>query len=195
MTTPPPAATGHTDNPPRQGARSRRRLRLWFFHLLYRQLSWLYDAVSWTASLGQWDRWRRLALSYVESGPVLEVGFGTGGLLADTARAGWQVTGLDLSPQMQARAASLLDRTGLDVPRLRADVHALPFASGAFPTLISTFPAEFILEPEVWGELARVLRPGRPGGGAWDRNQARPSPVARPVPSVPRRQTHSRVGT
>jgi len=40
----------------------------------------------------------------VTGGPVLEIGCGSGRLLAPLARAGYEVTGVDQSPEMLARA-------------------------------------------------------------------------------------------
>lgn len=36
----------------------------------------------------------------------------------------------------------------------------MPFADGAFDTIVSTFPAPYILAEATLGECARVLRPG-----------------------------------
>ena len=58
------------------------------FHLLYHQLAFTYDAVAWLVSLGQWPAWRRLALQFVQPGPILELAYGTGGLFVDMIEAG-----------------------------------------------------------------------------------------------------------
>ena len=58
-----------------------RQVYLLLYRLLYNELAWAYDAVSWAVSLGRWDVWRRAALPYVRGDHVLEVGFGTGALL------------------------------------------------------------------------------------------------------------------
>ena len=71
------------------------RLYLWATHRLYSQLAWAYDPVSWLVSLGRWNHWRRMALDHVQSGPILEIGFGTGQLLIDMTRRGPQSFDLD----------------------------------------------------------------------------------------------------
>ena len=48
------------------------------FHLLYNELAWSYDLVSWAVSLGQWRTWGRASLRYLLGPRVLEVAFGTG---------------------------------------------------------------------------------------------------------------------
>ena len=146
----------------RSGSRSRLplvpRLYLWATERLYHQFAWAYDAVAWAVSLGQWSAWRRAALEYVSGPRVLELGFGTGALLAEMGRRQWDVVGLEMSPQMQRVAARRLRGAGLDLPRVRADAAALPFRSRTFDTVVSTFPSGYILDPTVLAEVARVLR-------------------------------------
>jgi ubiquinone/menaquinone biosynthesis C-methylase UbiE len=134
------------------------RLYGWATHRLYDELAWAYDPISSLVSAGRWDRWRRMALDYVAGPRVLEVGFGTGELLCTLKRQGYDVYGAEFSPAMLRVAASKLRRRGLNIPRARARVQALPFASGAFDTVISTFPAEYIVDPAGLKELGRVLR-------------------------------------
>lgn len=52
------------------------------------------------------DFWLELAETY--SGPILELGCGTGRVLLNLARRGYEVTGLDNSPAMLARLAAKL---------------------------------------------------------------------------------------
>lgn len=64
-----------------------------------------------------------LELAREIGGPVLDVGCGTGRLTRAFAEAGLDVTGLDLSPAMLARARSLSD--GLDVEWIQSDVRTM----------------------------------------------------------------------
>jgi SAM-dependent methyltransferase len=50
-------------------------------------------------------------------------------------------------------------RLGIPAPRVLASAFALPFASALFDTVVSTFPAGYILRVDALRELARVLRP------------------------------------
>ena len=130
------------------------------FQLLYGPMAWSYGLVSWLASLGQWRAWQRAALPYIQGQDVLELAHGPGHLLHDLAGAGYAATGVDLSPQMGRRAQRLLRRRGLSVPLVRGRGEQLPFASGSFDTVVSTFPTPFILAGDTLQSVHRVLRPG-----------------------------------
>src|SRR5260370_38001805 len=80
------------------------------FSLLYNQLAWTYDGVSWLVSAGQWRNWQRSALPFLPGRPVLEVAHGTGNLLLDLASLGLEPIGLDLSPAMSRIASRKLKR-------------------------------------------------------------------------------------
>lgn len=141
------------------------RLYLWATYRLYDELAWAYDLASWLVSLGQWAGWRRAALDHVTGQSVLEVGFGTGELLAEMTGQGLRVVGLELSAPMHRIAARKLARRGLAVPRVRALVQAMPFPDGRFDSIVSTFPAGYILEDASWQEFARLLCAPDPASG------------------------------
>jgi len=131
------------------------------FRLLYNELAWLYDPVSWLASLGLWRRWQQTALQFLPPrGPILEVGFGPGHLLADLAGRGYRVVGLDLSAAMIRQAARRLQHQGLAVPICRGSALALPFAPETFEAVVVTFPTLYVYAPEWGSQLCRVLKPG-----------------------------------
>ena len=111
---------------------------------------------------------------------VLEVGAGTGRVLAPLAAAGAWAVGLDVSPGMlrllQAKAAGLADGGGLH-PVL-ADAHRLPFPATAFDAAVLVHILHLVgAWPPVLVELGRVVRPGgvlalgldegQPGEAAW----------------------------
>ncbi len=136
------------------------------FRLLYHELAWTYELVAWTVSLGLWRRWREAAIEFLPPGArVLEVGAGRGVLALEMARRGWTVIALDRSPQMvrgalrRFRAASA---RGVSRPPhvVRADVRHPPFRCEAFAAVVSTFPTEFILAPQVIQAAARLLSSG-----------------------------------
>ncbi len=130
------------------------------FNLLYHQMAWSYDAVSWLVSLGQWRAWQEAALPYARGGRVLELAHGPGHMLLALARAGYTVAGLDLSPQMGRLARRRLARTGCRVALVRGRGQALPFAANSFDTVYSSFPTPFILADETLQSVWRVLAPG-----------------------------------
>jgi ubiquinone/menaquinone biosynthesis C-methylase UbiE len=129
------------------------------FELLYHQMAWSYDAVSWLASLGQWRAWQAAALPYVRGSRVLELAHGPGHMLLALARAGHTVTGLDLSPQMGRMAQRRVWRAGWTVALVRGRGQALPFAPHSFDAVYSSFPTPFILAEETLRSLWRVLGP------------------------------------
>jgi SAM-dependent methyltransferase len=142
------------------------RCYLWAAHRLYNELAFLYDPVSWLVSMGRWAIWRRVALDYVEGPRVLEVGFGTGELLLELAGRGLAVCGLEPSRAMHRVTARKLAKRGIEAPRLRGLTQSLPIANACLDTVVSTFPAEYILDPATMREVARVLRlPGHAASG------------------------------
>ena len=134
------------------------RLYWWASRLRYAQLAWSYDLAAWLVSNGQWRTWQRVGLRDVPAGRVLEMAFGPGHLLKERADAGHPMIGIDRSPQMVRKAARRLRRAGHVARLVRGDVRALPFAGGQFEAILSTFPAEFIVDPLVHAEARRVLR-------------------------------------
>ncbi len=123
------------------------------FRLLYHELAWTYDVVSWVVSLGEWRRWQRAALPYVQGPRVLEIGHGPGHMLLALQMKGCRVMGLDLSPQMGRLARTRAP----SVPLVRGRVQDLPFAEGSFDTVLATFPTEYVVEERTITAVARVL--------------------------------------
>jgi ubiquinone/menaquinone biosynthesis C-methylase UbiE len=136
------------------------------FRLLYNELAFTYDWVSWGTSLGQWRAWQRRALPRLTGGPrVLEMAHGTGDTLIDLVEQGYQPVGLDLSPYMSRLAQRKLARRGRSAPLVRGQAQALPFAAGAFPAIVATFPTEYIMDPAALAEFHRVLQSADPDAG------------------------------
>ena len=136
-----------------------RFLRWAFFHF-YNTFAFTYDAVSALVSLGQWRAWTDAAIPHVRGARVLEIAFGTGNLQLDMRAAGIAPFGADLSPNMARIAAGKLRRAGYRPQLARASVLALPYGSGAFDSLVLTFPPNFLQSPQAVDEMRRVLAPG-----------------------------------
>jgi len=134
------------------------RIYLCLARLLYHQFAWAYDAVAWLVSWGHWSTWRLAALDYLPGGALLEVGFGTGSLLIELAKKGERVVGLEASSQMHQVTAFKLHRENLTVKRVQGRTQALPFPDRNFDAIVSTFPAEFIVEEASLREFYRVLK-------------------------------------
>ena len=128
-----------------------------------------YDALVWVLTLGNERRFRqRLAeLARLDAGQsVLDVGCGTGAL-AIAAKgfvgAGGEVTGVDPSPEMVARAKRKAAKAGVDVRFEVGTIEALPFPDAAFDTALSTLMLHHLTDDGLekgLGEVARVLKAG-----------------------------------
>lgn len=143
------------------------KLYLWACERLYAELAWSYDWVSWLVSWGAWPRWQTVACQYLQGEQLLEIGFGTGTMLAALAQRGHQITGLEYSPAMQRQTTRKLLRRRLIVPRVQAAAQAMPLPTAYFDTILSTFPSSYITDPATLAECARVLRRptvDQPGG-------------------------------
>jgi len=137
-------------------------LRKWWFglvhfgfRLLYNEMAWTYGLVSWGVSLGQWRQWQLAALPFVQGRWVLELGHGPGHMLLALQNQGHDVIGLDLSPFMGQQARK---RTQHTVPLVRGRVQDLPFGPAVFDTILSTFPTDYIIDPQTLAAAHRVLK-------------------------------------
>jgi len=105
------------------------------------------------------------------SGPVLEVGVGTGALAVPLAERGARVVGVDLSTAMLAQ----LRRKSATLPVVAADATVMPFADHAFGGAFARWVLHLIPGwRRVVDEICRVVVPGgvaviEPGGyrGDW----------------------------
>jgi SAM-dependent methyltransferase len=136
-------------------------LRRLLFEALYKN-RYLYRFASTVPFAGQWRVWQRLVLPRLVGHDVLELGCGLGDLLADMCEAGYACYAVERSPEMVEAARATLRRRGVGRPAqvLLGEAQRLPFAAAAFDTVVSTFPSEYIFDPDTIAEVARVLRPG-----------------------------------
>lgn len=109
-------------------------------------------------------RWRELLWSKVpqpgeKSLRILEVGVGTG-LNFRFYPEGAEVTAIDLSPKMIAKARSKAERDGVKVDLREMDVQRLDFPDNCFDVVVSTCVFCSVPDP-ILGlrEVARVLKP------------------------------------
>lgn len=93
---------------------------------------------------------------------VLDVGCGTGVVALTARRVGAKVTGLDLTPELLARAKEHSGVTGFDdIAWREGDVEDLPFSDDEYDVVLSQFGHMFAPRPEVAiKEMLRVLKPG-----------------------------------
>lgn len=134
-------------------------LRLFFKHL-YTKFAWAYDLVAWTTSMGQWKTWQSAAIEVLPNGDLLEVGHGPGHLLLTLAQHERKIIGVDSSIQMGRITARRLRQNGYRPNVIRSLVQHLPLPSGHFSCVLSTFPSEYIFDPDTLSEVRRILRSG-----------------------------------
>jgi SAM-dependent methyltransferase len=92
---------------------------------------------------------------------VLDVACGTGVVSVTAARVDARVTGLDLTPELLARARENASIAKVEVDWHEGDVEHLPFGDATFDIVLSEFGHIFAPRPEVAiGEMLRVLKPG-----------------------------------
>jgi demethylmenaquinone methyltransferase / 2-methoxy-6-polyprenyl-1,4-benzoquinol methylase len=127
---------------------------------LFAPLGASYDRVGAVLSLGQDPLWRRFLVSRLprDGGHVLDVATGTGLVAAELLRRGFDVTGLDQSPEMLEVAR---DRLAGRARIVEGSAEALPFPDGAFDHLTVTYLLRYVDDPEATlVELSRVVRSG-----------------------------------
>src|SRR5260221_13700919 len=112
------------------------RLVKFGFRLLYNEMAFTYDTVSWVVSLGEWRTLQRAAIKHLGVPPgaqVLELAHGTAALQIDLRAAGFEPVAGDYSPHIGRIARPRLLKQH-NVPKLaRAGAQALPFADSSFP--------------------------------------------------------------
>lgn len=139
------------------------RFYLWLTERLYNEFAWAYDLVSWVVSAGNWATCRREAIRHIAGKRVLELGFGTGELLIDLQQHAYDAYGLESSPAMhKVTTRKLLERGFFSIPRIYGLAQHLPFPNSSFDTVVSTFPSNYILDPETLAEVKRVLQASDP---------------------------------
>jgi len=115
--------------------------------------------------------WRRVAAN--ATGPVLELGCGTGRVSLPLARAGVNLIGIDRSEPMLERARRRIlksSRSRIRKPQqslrlIRGDIRALPFDDDAFRMLLAPYGIlQSLIRPRALtatlASVARVLAPG-----------------------------------
>jgi ubiquinone/menaquinone biosynthesis C-methylase UbiE len=128
---------------------------------LYRRFAPVYDVVTRLFSLARWRGWQNRVLPYAEA-RILDVGCGTGALLPRLAARG-EATGVDLSPDMLARAVRRQREGSFAAALVCGDVEHLPFRDGAFESVVSTFAVNAMPNlDKALSEMLRVLESGGP---------------------------------
>jgi SAM-dependent methyltransferase len=92
---------------------------------------------------------------------VLDVATGTGNLAIPAAKAGAEVTGIDIAPNLIEQAIGRAKAEGVNAKFEVGDAEALPYEDNTFDMVITMFGAMFAPRPDVTAaELIRVTKPG-----------------------------------
>lgn len=140
--------------------RSRSLLRK-SIEFIYQRVPGPYDRLSDFFTLGHGRNWQRATIGFLLGPRVLEVGMGTGNLQVDLMHSDYQVYGLDYSFAMLQEASRKARKAGRGRLMLcRGRTQELPFATGSFDSVVSTFGSDYLTSVETHQEIWRVLRPG-----------------------------------
>jgi ubiquinone/menaquinone biosynthesis C-methylase UbiE len=127
----------------------------------YRRIAPVYDLLELPFEYTRYRPLRRMLFAGL-SGRILDAGVGTGRNIpfypADS-----EVTGIDTSPEMLARAERRRARLGARVELLERDVRATGFPDGSFDAVVATFLFCVLAEQDqvpALRELARVCKSG-----------------------------------
>jgi len=130
------------------------------FHLFYTHLAFLYDPALKLALRGRWIEWQlSLKQHFRGERKILEIGCGTGGLLAELQKYNLKIIGIDQSHQMVRIALRKVKDIGSPLFLVVAQAQALPFKNDSFDTILSMFPSEYIRCRKTWREIRRLLAP------------------------------------
>lgn len=130
-----------------------------FFEKLYSTYAWAYDLVAWISSMGQWRTWQSAALDGIPEGEILEIGHGPGHLILKLTQLDRKVYGIDPSAQMTRIAWRRIRHAGYDPLIIRSKAQRMPLPKGRFSVILSTFPSQYIFDPDTLAEVYRILRP------------------------------------
>ena len=131
-----------------------RRFMRFFYFLLYHPFAFTYDLVAWVVSFGKWNDWVLSIFPFIEGTRILELGHGPGHLQRFLLDRGLSPVALDESTQMGRIAKR---RLGGKHKLTRGIAQSLPFSPEVFETVVSTFPSEYIFDPQTLKEIRRVL--------------------------------------
>jgi ubiquinone/menaquinone biosynthesis C-methylase UbiE len=127
----------------------------------YRRIAPLYDLLDLPFEYARYRRLRRMLFAGL-AGRILDAGVGTGRNLPFYP-AGSEVVGIDVSPEMLARARRRRGQSAARVELLERDVCATGLGDDSFDAVVASFLVCVLPEERqlpALRELARVCRPG-----------------------------------
>ena len=135
---------------------------------MYTAFATVYDALMDSVDYESWaGYYRRLMALYgvPERGRCVECACGTGSLTLPFRRAGFQMTGVDLSEDMLAAAMGKARQAGLSIPFVRQDMRSLAVPRRVDCVLCTCDGVNYLTAPEdVQAFFSAVFAALRPGG-------------------------------
>jgi phosphatidylethanolamine/phosphatidyl-N-methylethanolamine N-methyltransferase len=120
----------------------------------------LYDLMEGLVEISRYSKWRSLLWSKVEGSRILEVGVGTGKNFPYYPKNA-DITAIDLSDKMLARAIGKASEQNIKVHLQQMDVENLEFEDNTFDTIVATFVFCSVPNPiRGLAELERVCKSG-----------------------------------
>ena len=125
----------------------------------YNRMASVYDLMQRLAER-RFASWRKALWSKIEGGSILEVGVGTGKNYPYYTTSA-EITAVDFSERMLARAHDKALKQGTKVRLLQMDAQKLAFADNTFDTVVATCVFCSVPDP-ILGlkEVQRVVKPG-----------------------------------
>lgn len=129
----------------------------------WRSASYELDQAKSIETVKDWESTIKALVAHVEGKDLraLDVGTGPGQLAFYLAKAGFKVTGLDISPGMIEQARQTAIREGLSCDFRTGDAEQLPFEDNAFDVIVTRNLVWTLPNPQAAiQEWHRVLKPG-----------------------------------
>lgn len=127
----------------------------------YDRIAPVYDLMESLVERSRYSKWREILWSKVQGKNILEVGVGTGKNFPYYPK-GAQVTAVDFSDKMLARAKSKAKKQGLKIDLRQMDVQELGVKDNTFDTVVASFV--FCSVPDPIKGLKEVKRVCKPDG-------------------------------
>jgi len=147
----------------------------------YDRVAAIYDLMESPMERGSFSAWRARLWSQVKGPRILEVGVGTGKNFPYYPHNA-EITAIDFSPKMLARAQQRAERENVAVDLRLMDVQQLEFPDNAFDSVVASFV--FCSVPDPVKGLRELGRVAKPDGRICLLEHVRPSGFAGAVADV-----------